>query len=63
MPGRPHFCPSYAITDCLKRVGLQLLGIPIDCHGFRHAIATALVERDPGESLERHAFWRMRVSR
>ena len=36
-----------AITDCLKRVGLQLLGIPIDCHGFRHAIATALIVRDP----------------
>ena len=36
-----------AITDCLKRVGLQLLGIPIDCHGFRHAIATALIVRNP----------------
>jgi integrase len=35
-----------AINNCLNRVGLRLLGIPIHCHQFRHAIVTARIRRD-----------------
>jgi integrase len=35
------------IPDCLKRIGVALLGNPIDCHGFRYAIVTATIRHDP----------------
>jgi integrase len=35
------------VRDCLIRIGVALLGHPIDCHGFRYASATATIRHDP----------------